>query len=204
MKRFIGNSIVILLFSISQLFGLVAKGQQAATQKLFIDVHHLTPGSVSFEDVAAAHAKDIATQDKYGVKFLKYWVDEKNGNIYCLSSAADSNHIVQTHRAAHGLLPHEIHAVEEGVEAKAKSGKQYFLDIHELGKVSAADVAKAHEKDLAVQRKYGVNFINYWVDEKKGVVYCLSQSANATKVVETHKHAHGFMPVSIVQVKEGQ
>lgn len=36
--------------------------------------------------------------------------------------------------------------------------------------VTYAAVAEAHQKDLAVEKKYGVNFIDYWVDEQQGVV----------------------------------
>ena len=80
------------------------------------------------------------------------------------------------------------------------------MDVHELGagNVKAEDVEKAHQKDLAVQKKYGVNFINYWVDEKTGTVLCLSQASDASKVIATHKEAHGLVPVSVMAVKQGQ
>jgi hypothetical protein len=45
-------------------------------KKLYIDVHQLEPGKVKFEDVAAAHAKDLAVENKYGVHFINYWVNE--------------------------------------------------------------------------------------------------------------------------------
>ncbi|MBE7174293.1 MAG: DUF4242 domain-containing protein [Williamsia sp.] len=72
------------------------------------------------------------------------------------------------------------------------------------GKVAAADVAQAHQKDLATQKKYGVNFINYWVDEKTGDIFCLSQAADANAVVSTHQEAHGLLPAEILQVKQGK
>lgn len=180
--------------------------QTTSPEKLFIDVHHLTPGGVKASDVAAAHAKDLAVQDKYNVKFLKYWVDEKAGNIYCLSSAADSAHIASAHKEAHGLLPQQVYAVTDGKAAMPKEGMDYFLDIHQLGagNVTADAVAKAHEKDLAVQDKHDVNFINYWVNEANGVVLCLSQAKKAKDVVKTHKEAHGLLPATIEHVKEGQ
>ena len=173
---------------------------------LYIDVHRLPAGTVKYSDVAAAHAKDLATESKYGVHFLKYWVDESKGVIYCLSSAPDTLAIRNTHRDAHGLLPDFTYEVKDGNEAMADKDKTFFLDIHELGpgKVTAADVEKAHQKDLAVQEKYGVNFINYWVDEKTGTILCLSQASDASKVIETHKEAHGLVPVSITAVKQGQ
>ena len=39
-------------------------------KKLFIDVHQLEPGKVKYEDVAKAHAKDLAVEGKYNVDFL--------------------------------------------------------------------------------------------------------------------------------------
>jgi len=179
---------------------------QNSSNNLYIDVHYLPAGKVNFADVAAAHAKDLATENKYGTKFIKYWVDESKGVVYCLSSAPDTAAISNTHREAHGLMPQAIYKVEDGNEASAEKGKSYFLDIHQLGanKVTAADVEAAHKKDLAVQKKYGVNFINYWVDERSGTVLCLSQAKDSSNVIQTHKEAHGLVPVSIELVKQGQ
>ncbi len=49
-----------------------------AGKHLFIDVHHIGPGKITYEDVAGAHAKDLAVEGRYGVQFIKYWV-ERNG-----------------------------------------------------------------------------------------------------------------------------
>ena len=97
----------------------------------YIDVHELEPGSVTFEDVAAAHEKDLATQDKHDVSFIKYWVDTARGTVYCLSSASDSGSIVKTHAEAHGLLPDQVYAVTAGTEAAINGGKNLFLDVHD-------------------------------------------------------------------------
>jgi hypothetical protein len=174
-------------------------------KKLFIDVHQLEPGKVTFNDVTAAHLKDLGVQKQYDVRFLKYWVDEDKGLVYCLSSASDTDAVRKTHAAAHGLLPAYTYEVTDGPEAPV-TGKTLFLDIHKLGagNVTAAAVADAHKKDLAVQKKYGVNFINYWVDEKAGVVLCLSEAKNADSVIHTHKEAHGLVPVEVRPVKQGE
>jgi len=171
----------------------------------FIDVHHMERGKVTFAAVAAAHVKDLAIEKKYNVHFIRFWVDESSGNVYCLSIAPDSQAVIKTHNEAHGLLPYQLYQVTGGPEAAAKSGKSYFLDVHELGpgKVKARDVAAAYQKDLAVQGKYGVNFINYWVDEKQGRFVCLSQARDSTAVIKTHKEAHGLLPVSIERVRQG-
>jgi hypothetical protein len=198
--------LLLLFLTLFTISGSYAQNQNAGKNNLYIDVHYLPDGKVKYEDVAAAHAKDLATESKYGVQFIKYWVDESKGVVYCLSSAPDSSAITSTHREAHGLIPQTIYKVEDGVEAMSDKNKTFFLDIHQLGagNVTAGDVEKVHQKDLAVQKKYGVSFINYWVDVKTGTVLCLSQASDASKVVETHKEAHGLVPVSVTAVKQGQ
>jgi len=177
-----------------------------ASKNLYIDVHHLGAGKVTAKDVAAAHQKDLAVEQKYGVNFIKYWVDEAQGDVYCLSSAADPDAIRKTHGEAHGLLPDEILQVTSGKEGAVKGKNNLYLDRHELGagNVDAKAVAEAHKKDLAVQKKYGVNLINYWVDEKNGTVMCLAQAPDSTALINTHKEAHGLIPVSVMLVKQGQ
>lgn len=175
------------------------------TRHYYIDVHELN-SKVKFEDVAEAHKKDLATQQKYGVDFIKFWVDENKGLVYCLSSSKDSNSVVKTHADAHGLLPAHVYEVTDGRAAEIKDAKNLFLDIHYLGagKVTAKAVEEAHEKDLATQSKYRVNFINYWVNEKEGVVMCLSEAKDANDVLKTHRDAHGLLPDRIIKVKQGE
>ncbi len=183
-----------------------AVSNQDPPKLLFIDVNHMGQGKVSFDDVARAHAKDLTVEKKYGVRFLKCWLDEANGTIYCLSSATDSQGVRKTHAAAHGLLPDHIYQVSEGSYALLNRGKDFYLDVHELGagKVTAKDVEAAHQKDLVAEKKYNVNLINYWVDEKQGMVMCLSQSPDSSALIHTHKDAHGLLPAYIVKVKSVQ
>lgn len=172
---------------------------------LFLDVHRLAPG-IKPEAVAQAHQKDLAVEGKYGVDLIKYWVAQDDGLVFCLASASDSESLRKTHAEAHGLLPNNIYLVEGGTEAELKGKKNLFLDIHYLGegKVSVKDVAAAHQKDLAVEKKYGANFINYWVNEKDGVVMCLVEAKDSTALIKTHKEAHGLLPDKIYRVTQGQ
>lgn len=80
---------------------------------LFMDVHNLE-GEVSAADVAAAHEKDLEVQGKYGANYLRYWVDEKAGKIFCLVEAPDEETAHRVHREAHGLVADEIYEVSEG------------------------------------------------------------------------------------------
>jgi hypothetical protein len=80
---------------------------------LFIDVHKHIPG-LTTEAVAGAHAADLATQDKHDVNYLKYWFNEKTGDVFCLIDAPSKEAAIQVHREAHGLLADEIIEVVEG------------------------------------------------------------------------------------------
>lgn len=80
---------------------------------LFMDVHHLD-GSVTIDDVARAHQADLDIQREHDVAYLRYWVDESRGTIFCLAEAPSANAAVTVHREAHGLLADEIHEVREG------------------------------------------------------------------------------------------
>lgn len=175
-----------------------------STKSAFIDIHDFGPGKVTAAAVAEAHRADLAAQGKHGVQFVDYWVDEEHGKVYCLSEAPDAHSVVDTHREAHGLLPSQILPVVNGqaTTTPATGGKILFLDVHELGpgKVSAHAVAEAHLKDLETQGRYGVHFLNYWVDEANGKVLCLSEAPNAEAIRETHREAHGLLPDLIVKV----
>jgi len=80
---------------------------------LFMDMHELD-GGVTVEDVANAHAADVRTQHKYGVEYLRYWVDEQQGKIFCLVEAPDAETASTVHREAHGLVADHIYPVVEG------------------------------------------------------------------------------------------
>jgi hypothetical protein len=80
---------------------------------LFMDVHNMD-GSISVDDVEKAHAADLEKQGQHDVEFLRYWVDEQHGKIFCLVDAPDAEAANQVHREAHGLVADEIYPVTEG------------------------------------------------------------------------------------------
>ena len=77
-----------------------------------MDVHKIE-GGVTVDDVAGAHAADLDTQGKYGVNYLRYWVSEAEGKIFCLVEAEDAEAANTVHREAHGLVADEIYPVSE-------------------------------------------------------------------------------------------
>jgi hypothetical protein len=90
----------------------VAPDEEEAKMPLFMDIHSVDSG-VSADDVAKAHQADLETQEKYGVEYKRYWVDEGAGKIFCLVDAPDAETANTVHREAHGLVADEIYEVSE-------------------------------------------------------------------------------------------
>jgi hypothetical protein len=81
---------------------------------LYMDIHEIA-GGVSIDDVAKAHQADLQTEGAHDVHYLKYWVDEGAGRIFCLVDAPSADAANTVHREAHGLVADSIFEVSEGV-----------------------------------------------------------------------------------------
>ncbi|HSZ49320.1 MAG TPA: DUF4242 domain-containing protein [Streptosporangiaceae bacterium] len=80
---------------------------------LFMDVHTITSG-VSADEVAKAHKADLQTQGAYDVRYLRYWVSEQPGKVFCLVEAPSAHAAEAVHRQAHGLVAEAVFQVQEG------------------------------------------------------------------------------------------
>ena len=78
-----------------------------------MDVHQID-GGVSMDDVAKAHLADLQAQGPYDVRYLRYWVDEGHGRVFCLVEAPTAQAAADVHRQAHGLVADRIYQVQEG------------------------------------------------------------------------------------------
>jgi len=81
---------------------------------LYMDVHTLG-GGVTADDVAVAHAADLKTQAAHDVRYLRYWVNEEAGKIFCLVDAPSAEAASTVHREAHGLVADDVFEVQEGL-----------------------------------------------------------------------------------------
>ncbi|MGH8927539.1 MAG: nickel-binding protein [Acidimicrobiia bacterium] len=75
---------------------------------------HNVPQGVTPKDVALAHLKDLETQWKRNVRYLRYWFDDNCTKIYCLVDAPSKEDAIAVHAEAHGLMPDEIIPVQSG------------------------------------------------------------------------------------------
>jgi hypothetical protein len=80
---------------------------------LFMDAHEIA-GGVAMDDVAKAHLADLQAQAAHDVRYLRYWVDEQAGRVFCLVEAPSADAAAEVHRQAHGLVADHIYRVQEG------------------------------------------------------------------------------------------
>jgi len=79
-----------------------------------------------------------------------------------------------------------------------------YMDIHKgVEGLTAEAVAGAHQKDLEVQAKHGVQYLKYWFNDADGTVFCLCEAPSKEAAEAVHREAHGLVADEITEVKEG-
>jgi class 3 adenylate cyclase len=96
---------------------------------LYIDVHEIH--GVTADAVAQAHYADMEKQARHGVEYIKYWVNESCGKVFCLVDAPTPEAARRVHQEAHGLEAGRILEVQPEVAEALMGG----------GEVSAAGAA---------------------------------------------------------------
>lgn len=79
-----------------------------------------------------------------------------------------------------------------------------YMDIHyvESESFSVKDVVNAHMEDLAVQKRFGVNQIKYWVNEKEQTIFCLMEGPDKESCHKVHQESHGMTACNIIEVSD--
>jgi len=77
---------------------------------LYMDIH--TIEGVTPDALAKAHAADVEVQGQFGVEYVKYWVNEDNGKVFCLCHAPTPEAASAVHRDAHGIVAEKIIEVD--------------------------------------------------------------------------------------------
>jgi class 3 adenylate cyclase len=125
--------------------------------------------SVTAEQIAADHLKDLEAQGRFGVHFLTYWFDDVRQHAFCLASGPDRSAVEDAHRASHGGVPTHVIEVDEaaihrfmGGVTNHQPGEPYvetafrtilFTDIEgstaltqELGDARAMAILRRHDE----------------------------------------------------------
>jgi class 3 adenylate cyclase len=105
-----------------------------------MDLHHGLKGA-SREELEKAHHLDEQVQDKYGVKYHKFWLNEESGTVFCLMEGPTKEACSMVHQQAHGMMACEIievqpsdYALIMGPDIPSPTG----IAVHPDGKLDAA------------------------------------------------------------------
>jgi class 3 adenylate cyclase len=74
------------------------------------------------------------------------------------------------------------------------------MDRHYVEGATRHAIADAHQKDLALQERYGVKFLTYWFDEMRSTAFCLIEAPNRETIEHAHDEAHGSVPNEVLEV----
>lgn len=80
---------------------------------LFMDIHRGIDATA--DDVQAAHLSDLEAQERFGVRYLRYWFNPGAGTVCCLVEAPDPDAAISCHVEAHGLRPEKVLPVQHDV-----------------------------------------------------------------------------------------
>ena len=77
-----------------------------------------------------------------------------------------------------------------------------YMDIHTVDSdnFTVEDVVKAHMQDLAIQEKFGVIQIKYWVNVEAKTLFCLMEGPSKEACNMVHKESHGNTACNIIEV----
>ena len=107
---------------------------------LYMDLHKGLKG-VKREEVENAHSQDVQVQDKHGVKYHKFYINEEAGTLFCLVEAPNKEACTACHMEAHGMEACEI------IEVHPSDYSSYMgpgnitptgLAVHPDGKIDSA------------------------------------------------------------------
>lgn len=77
------------------------------------------------------------------------------------------------------------------------------MDRHDFAAgVTAIDIAGAHLKDLEVQGRFGVRFLNYWFDVERQTAFCLAEGPSGEAVENVHSQSHGLIANQVIEVDQ--
>ena len=141
---------------------------------LYMDIHNVDTDEFSAEDVVKAHMEDLAIQDQFGVKQLKYWVNEQAKTIFCLMDGPNKKACNEVHLQSHGGTACNIIEVSDN-EYQLFMGQG--TDINDLAQTDSGELDSGFRTILlaniiCLYRNNGsfVEQIQKLINEHKGVI----------------------------------
>ena len=114
---------------------------------IYMDFHHF-PEGINLEEIMQAHMSELAVQNEYGIRYLQYWVNSREGYIYCLMESPDPESCEKLHHAVDHDLACNIQEVDQD-KLHAFMGMNIPHNNH-LALTPSGEVDKAHRGILMV------------------------------------------------------
>lgn len=77
-----------------------------------------------------------------------------------------------------------------------------YMDVHRnVGRPTQDELRAGHQKDIALQGQFDVQFHKYFFNEATGTVYCLVEGPDAESCRAVHREAHGIDVDDIIEVQ---
>jgi AraC-like DNA-binding protein len=111
-----------------------------------MDFHKIE--NVTVDDVLKAHMADLSIQEKYGVKYHQFWVNQEAGTVFCLTEGPDAKTCELVHQMAHGNVACAITQVETGMY-KVLMGESQQVD-HGLVKKEGGNIDLGYRNIMVV------------------------------------------------------
>ena len=113
---------------------------------MYMDIHE-SPAERPRKTLRRRTSRDVETQEKYGVEYHKYWINESSGKIFCLCSAPNPEAAAQVHREAHGLVASKIIEVAPEIAEGFLGG----CEVNPCGRRSSFPAAPDNERDPGIR-----------------------------------------------------
>ncbi len=75
-----------------------------------------------------------------------------------------------------------------------------YMDFHKFPHITIEEAKKAHMADESIQKKYGVKYLQFWVNEGAGTIFCLVEGPDMPTCESVHQMAHGHVACAMVEV----
>jgi hypothetical protein len=94
-------------------------------------------------------------------------------------------------------VAHEPEHSAGGLSVLAWTGRTQYADLHgppRPARPYGGGCRKAHSRDLEIQGQYGVKYMAYWFDEKRGTGFCLVHAPDPDTAERVHREARSLPP----------
>jgi AraC-like DNA-binding protein len=74
------------------------------------------------------------------------------------------------------------------------------MDFHRIPNITIEAAKKAHIEDEKIQNNFGVKYLQFWVNQQAGNLFCLVEGPDKETIEEVHRKAHGHVACAMVEL----